>query len=146
IHRKSGGIPDDDLSLIRSIQLLQRLVRADREILMERSDSRAKHSRLVDLERQRHPGVKIVVVGKVLLDLVPQAGRNQKVFRQRNVCLKEGAELELAHFDQRITQILREQERRSGLVARDVSECVCPQEVRLAEQAISVVITLSSRL
>src|SRR5262249_29664719 len=74
IQRKRGGIADDDLSLIRSIQLLQGLVRADREILMECSESCAKHGRLVDLERQGHPGIKIVVVRKVLLNLVSQAG------------------------------------------------------------------------
>src|SRR5215470_11593782 len=99
-------IADQDLRLVRSVQLKQGLIRINREILMECSDSGAKDGRFIDLERERHSRIEIVVVRQMRLNLISDARRNQQPLGNGDIRLGERAEFELADLDQRVTGIL----------------------------------------
>ena len=80
------------------------------------------------------------------LHLITHAGRDQESFRNHDVGLYERAEFELVDLDQRVTCVLCVQGRYPGQIVVDRRKSVSSQEVRLAQQTISVVIALSSRL
>ena len=86
---------------------------------MERSQSGSKDSRLVQLKRQGHSRIKVVVVREMRLYLIADARRYQKSFRNHDVRLYEGAEFELVDLDQRVTGVLRVQRRYASQIVVD---------------------------